>query len=70
MAAAFVAMNEVFGRYFTVHAAELAEPAARAELWPKSPFIFDVQTHHVRTGGQEPLFMRKLSGAFNKALPA
>jgi len=68
MAAAFVAMNEVFGHYFTVHAAELSEPAARAELWPKNPFIFDVQTHHVRTGGLEPLFMRKLSGAFNEAL--
>lgn len=68
MAAAFMAMNEVFGPYFTVNAAELAEPAARAEMWPKNPFIFDVQSHHVRTGGQEPLFMRKLSGAFNEAL--
>ena len=68
MAAAFVAMNEVFGPYFTVHAAELSDPAARGELWPKHQFIFDVQTHHVRPGGIEPLFFRKLSGAFNQAL--
>lgn len=68
MAAAFMAMNEVFGPYFTVHAAELTEPAARAELWPKKPFVFDVQTHHVRTGGTEPLFFRKLSGKFNQDL--
>lgn len=68
MAAAFIAMNEVFGPTFQVHAAELVEPGARKELWPKTPFVFDVQTHHVRTGGQEPLFMRKLSGAFNRDL--
>jgi len=68
MAVAFMAMNEVFGRYFTVHAAEATEPAARAELWPKNQFIFDVQTHHVRSGGMEPLFFRKQSAAFNEAL--
>ncbi len=44
LAAAFAALNSVFGRFFAVEAAELYEPAAR-----RLPgyFIFDVQTHHV-----------------------
>jgi len=68
MAAAFVALNEVFGRHFNVHAAELTDAAAIGELWPKPGFVFDCQTHHVRNGGLEPLGFRKLSAAFNKAL--
>jgi predicted TIM-barrel fold metal-dependent hydrolase len=44
MAAAFAAMNTVFGRFFRVEAAELWEPgAADATKY----FVFDVQTHHV-----------------------
>jgi len=46
MAAAFVALNAVFGRFFTVTAEELASPGAT-----KAPaddyFVLDVQTHHV-----------------------
>src|SRR5262249_37343490 len=38
MAAAFLAMNEVFGPYFNVHAAEALEPAMRDEKWPKDQF--------------------------------
>ena len=68
MAAAFIAMNEVFGHYFAVTPAEAAETAAYDERWPKNQFIFDVQTHHVRAGAPEPLFFRKLSAAFNKEL--
>jgi predicted TIM-barrel fold metal-dependent hydrolase len=71
MAAAFMAMNDVFGRFFDVHAAELTEPAAHAEIWPKHPFIFDVQTHHVRSGPGEqkgPLAMRRMAGTINAAL--
>lgn len=68
MAVAFMALNQVFGNYFQVDAAEAAETEAYKELWPKNQFIFDVQTHHVRAGGQEPLFFRKLSGRFNKEL--
>jgi predicted TIM-barrel fold metal-dependent hydrolase len=52
MAAAFAAMNEVFGEFFEVDAAETWEPAAYAEKWPKKEFIMDVQTHHVREGIQ------------------
>jgi hypothetical protein len=50
MAAAFMAMNQVFGHIFAVDPAEAAEPAAaderRASL--ANEFIFDAQTHHVR----------------------
>jgi predicted TIM-barrel fold metal-dependent hydrolase len=49
MAAAFAALNTVFGKFFTVDASELVEPAATSAL--KTPyFIFDVQTHHVSAG--------------------
>jgi predicted TIM-barrel fold metal-dependent hydrolase len=50
MAAAFLAMNEVFGRVFEVSPAEAAEPgvaAARAGAL-SNQFICDVQTHFVR----------------------
>lgn len=47
MAAAFLAMNSVFGDFFDVSAAELFEAAATDEKWPKKPFIFDIHTHHV-----------------------
>jgi len=50
MAAAFLAMNSVFGHVFAVDAAELFEPAATDEKFPKKPFIFDIHTHHVETG--------------------
>ncbi len=66
MAAAFMAMNAVFGRFFAVDAAELTEPAATAERWPKPGFIFDVQTHHVATGREvafPPLLLYRNAGA-------
>jgi len=50
MAAAFVAMNEVFGPVFAVNPAEAAEPAVaneRAGAFAKQ-FIFDDQLHFVR----------------------
>ena len=47
MAAAFLALNSVFGELFTVDAAELWEPEAKPK---KEYFVFDVQTHHVATG--------------------
>jgi uncharacterized protein len=51
MAAAFLAMNAVFGcRSFDVDPAEVLESGASAEKWPKPYFIFDVQTHHVAAG--------------------
>ena len=47
MAAALIALNEVFGECYEVSAAEAEDPKAFAEKWPKDQFIFDVQTHHV-----------------------
>jgi predicted TIM-barrel fold metal-dependent hydrolase len=47
MAAALLAMNELFGDCFEVEAEEALDQKAFAEKWPKGQFIFDVQTHHV-----------------------
>jgi predicted TIM-barrel fold metal-dependent hydrolase len=47
MAAALLAMNQVFGECYEVSAAEVEDQTAFAEKWPKDQFIFDVQTHHV-----------------------
>lgn len=51
MAAAFLAMNAVFGcKTFDVDPSEVMESGASAEKWPKPWFIFDIQTHHVAAG--------------------
>src|SRR6516225_9090295 len=47
MAAAMLALNQVFGDCYDVSAAEAEDPKAFEEKWPKEQFIFDVQTHHV-----------------------
>jgi predicted TIM-barrel fold metal-dependent hydrolase len=47
MAAALVAMNQVFGDCYAVGAEEVEDQKAFEEKWPKDGFIFDVQTHHV-----------------------
>lgn len=47
MAAAFIALNSVFGEFFDVSASELVEGTASQEKFPKTPFIFDIHTHHV-----------------------
>ncbi len=63
MAAAFLAMNEVFGRYFFVDWAEAAELDRPNEPWPA--FIFDAQLHHVKDEIPGPLGFRRLAGMFN-----
>ena len=63
MAAAFLAMNEVFGRYFLVDWAEAEELDHPGESWPE--FIFDVQLHHVKDEIPGPLGFRRLAGMFN-----
>jgi predicted TIM-barrel fold metal-dependent hydrolase len=66
MAAAFVAMNTVFGKFFETDASEMVEAAAYDEKWPKNQFIFDVQTHHVAAGRQiqvPPLLLYRRAGA-------
>jgi predicted TIM-barrel fold metal-dependent hydrolase len=47
MAAALLALNQVFGDCYDVDAAEVEDQKAFAEKWPKDQFIFDIQTHHV-----------------------
>src|SRR5437867_496028 len=47
MAAALIALNDVFGRFFDVRAAEMLDAAAFAEQKGEPFFIFDVQTHYV-----------------------
>jgi predicted TIM-barrel fold metal-dependent hydrolase len=47
MAAAMLAYNEVFGKTYDVDPIEALDPAAYAEKWPKTEFIFDNQTHHI-----------------------
>ena len=49
MAASFLAMNEVFGRFFHVDLVEMFEPAAYAQTGtPRDMFVFDDQLHMVR----------------------
>jgi len=62
MAAAFLAMNRVFGESFKVSEAEILEPEAFTERWPKDQFIFDVQTHHVKDSIVGPAMFRKMTG--------
>ena len=65
MAAAFLAMNAVYGQFFDVEASELTESAAYKEKWPKEQFIFDVQTHHVAAGREikiPPLLLYRRAG--------
>lgn len=50
MAAALLAMNAVFGKFFDVLEVELVEAAALAERQGEPFFIFDVQTHYVSAG--------------------
>jgi hypothetical protein len=62
MAAALLAMNEVYGRVFNVSAAELYEPAAFAEAAPpKDLFVFDDQLHLVRGSRPSPAALRAVA---------
>jgi uncharacterized protein len=72
MAAGFAAMNTVFGKFFTVDAAELFEQAAAAEK-KTDYFIFDIQNHHVAVGHHlvdkvEVLEFRKAGATLNPDL--
>ncbi len=69
MAAAFAAMNSVFGNYFRVEAAEMLEPAAAPSRLPNE-FIFDIQTHHVVAGRNIPALLgyRRLAEQWNPVL--
>lgn len=50
MAASFLAMNEVFGRFFNVNPVEMFVPSAFAENGaPRNLFVFDTQLHTIRS---------------------
>ncbi len=70
MAAAFLAMNTVFGRFFEVEPVEALEPAAADGRKPAGQFIFDIQTHHVATPRQFPwlLGLRRAGRRWNPEL--
>jgi predicted TIM-barrel fold metal-dependent hydrolase len=62
MAASFLAMNEVYGANFNVSQTELFEPAASEENGPpKNLFVFDDQTHIVRSSRNTPQGLRALA---------
>src|SRR6185436_9863667 len=61
-AAALLAMNEVFGRFFNVTLDELFEPAAfAASAPPKDLFVFDDQLHFVRGSKPSPAGLRAIA---------
>ena len=53
-ALAFLAMNQVFGKFFDVLDVEAGELQAVQERKGEVPFIFDVQTHYVSSSFKEP----------------
>jgi predicted TIM-barrel fold metal-dependent hydrolase len=63
MAASFLAMNEVFGKtFFNVRPEEMFERAAYDEgAPPKNLFVFDDQTHIVRSSTNSPNGLRALA---------
>jgi predicted TIM-barrel fold metal-dependent hydrolase len=70
MAAAFLAMNAVFGRFFEVDPVEAQERAAADTAKPKDQFVFDIQTHHVAAPRNFPqlLGLRRMGRMWNVAL--
>ncbi|MEJ2230678.1 MAG: amidohydrolase family protein, partial [Nitrospirales bacterium] len=67
MALAFLAMNQVLGKFFDVLDLEAAEPQAIQELKGEPPFIFDVQTHYVSSSFKEPGWKKGLLGLRRRA---
>src|SRR6266704_2326363 len=63
LAASFLAMNEVYGNtFFKVDAVEMFEKAAFAEnATPHNLFVFDDQTHIVRSSTNSPQGLRALA---------
>jgi uncharacterized protein len=66
MAAGLLAMNALFGRFFTIDDIELFEPAAFAEQQGAPYFVFDVQTHYVSSGYDPSDAESKRKGAVSK----
>ena len=67
MALAFLAMNQVFGKFFDVLDVEAAEPQAVQARKGEIPFIFDVQTHYVSSSFDQPGWKEGLLGLRRRA---
>lgn len=67
MAVAFLAMNQVFGKFFDVLPVEAVEPQAFQELRGGSYFVFDVQTHYVSSTFTSPGWRQGLLGLRRRA---
>ncbi len=67
MALAFLAMNQVFGKFFDVLDVEAAEPQAVQARKEDIPFIFDVQTHYVSSSFDQPGWKEGLLGLRRRA---
>src|SRR5256885_2160789 len=61
MAAAFIAMNEGFGRFFDVNPLELMGSARAQGAVPRDLFVFDDQLHMIRESFSGPLALRPMS---------
>ena len=62
MAAALLAMNDVYGAFFSVSEIELYEPAAFGQAAPpKNLFVFDDQLHMVRGSRPSPANLRAIA---------
>jgi uncharacterized protein len=70
MATAFVAMNEVFGRYFEVDPLEMFGSAQAQGVVPQDLFVFDDQLHMIRETMDGPLALRALSQGGGEAAKA
>ena len=70
MAAAFLALNAVFGRHFEVDPVEALENAAADARKPSGQFVFDIQTHYVAAPRNVPfaLALRRGGRRLNPAL--
>ena len=61
MATAFVAMNEIYGRFFDVNPLEMLGSAHAQGNVPEDLFVFDDQLHMIRETMDGPLALRALS---------
>ena len=68
MAASFLAMNAVFGRFFDVAEVEAAEPSAAKQRAGEPFFIFDVQLHYVGAGYDPADAEAERKGAISKGM--
>ena len=70
MATAFVAMNEIYGRFFDVDALEMLGSAHAQGGLPADLFVFDDQLHMIRQTMKGPLALRALAQGEGEAAKA